>query len=198
MAGASHLDAHIIILAGVAGLLAGAFSMAAGEFLSVRSQKELFEYQIGLEAEELKLYPEEEAAELALIYEARGLTKEEADAISKRIIADPALALETLAREELGLNPNELGSEYQAALFSFGAFSIGAFVPLLPFFLTRGSGVFVFSITLTASALFITGAALSLFTGRGALLSGLRMLLIGSAAAALTYLIGTALGVAVG
>lgn len=197
MAGASAMDSHIIILAGIAGLFAGAFSMGAGEFLSVRSQKELFKYQIGLEAEELKLYPEEEAAELALIYEARGLTKSEAEALSNRIIANPEQALDTLAREELGLNPSELGSEYQAALFSFGAFSIGALIPLLPFFFGRGHTPFYFSIACTAAALFITGASLSLFTGKGALLSGTRMLLIGAAAAALTFFAGSLVGVSV-
>lgn len=197
MAGASSMDNHIVILAGIAGLLAGAFSMAAGEYLSVRSQKELFEYQIGLEAEELKLYPEEEAAELALIFEARGLTREEAQTLSKRLISDPERALDTLAREELGLNPKELGSEYQAAFFSFCAFSLGAVIPLVPFFIAVGKNALIGSIAVTAVALFVTGAVLSLFTGRNAVVSGLRILVIGTAAAAMTYGVGTILGVSI-
>lgn len=195
IAGASSLDARWVILTGVAGLLAGAFSMAAGEYLSVRSQKDLFEYQIGLEAEELKLYPEEEAAELALIFEARGLNREEAVALSNRLIADPTRALDTLAREELGLNPTELGSAAQASLFSFCSFALGAFIPLLPFFFHLGRTAFVLSIGATALSLFVTGAVLSLFTGKGALKSGLRMLIIGASTATFTYVLGSVLGV---
>ena len=194
MAGASSMDSHIVILAGIAGLLAGAFSMAAGEYISVRSQRELFEFQIGLEAEELKLYPEEEAAELALIFEARGLTKAEAKVLSERLIGDPDRALDTLAREELGLNPKELGSEYQAALFSFAAFSVGALIPLIPFFFPIGNLAILVSMIATGFSLFTTGAALSLFTGRSALESGARMFIIGISAAALTYGVGALIG----
>lgn len=197
MVGASSLDPHIVILAGFAGLLAGAFSMAAGEFLSVRSQKELFEYQIGLEAEELKLYPEEEAAELAIIYEARGMQKSDAALLAKNLIANPQTALDTLAREELGLNPNELGSEYQVAISSFVAFAFGAAIPLVPFFFLSGASSFVTSIIATAVALFTIGAVLSLFTGRSAIMSAFRMLGIGAGAATLTYFIGHVLGVSI-
>lgn len=197
MAGASALDPHIIILAGFAGLLAGAFSMGAGEFLSVRSQRELFEYQIGLEAEELKLYPDEEAAELSLIYEARGMDKSDADALAKRLIENPQTALDALAREELGLNPNELGSEYQVALSSIVAFAFGAAIPLVPFFFLSGTSSFVASIIATGAALFIVGAFLSLFTGRSAIMSAVRMLAIGAGAASLTYFIGRVLGVSI-
>jgi len=122
-----------VLATGIAGLLAGALSMAAGEFVSVRSQREMFEYQIGLEADELKQYPEAEAEELALIYAARGLPIDEARAFATRLVADPKQALDVLAREELGLNPDDLGSPIGAALFSFIAFTIGAMVPLLPF-----------------------------------------------------------------
>jgi VIT1/CCC1 family predicted Fe2+/Mn2+ transporter len=185
----------VILLSGVAGLLAGAFSMAAGEYLSVRSQREVYEHQIDLERDELEQYPQEEAAELALIFQAKGVEREEARKLAKDIIADPDRALDTLAREELGLNPEELGSPWGAALFSFVSFSGGAIVPLLPFFFGTGMSVLFTAIGLTSMALFGVGAALSLFTGRHAWLGGLRMLAIGGAAGGATYLIGTALGV---
>jgi vacuolar iron transporter family protein len=189
---------EVILLSGIAGLLAGAFSMAAGEYVSVRSQREMFEYQIGLEADELEQYPEEEAGELALIYEARGVPRKQAQKMATDIIADPDKALDALAREELGLNPDELGSPWGAATFSFLAFSGGALIPLLPFLFARGTGALFVSIVLTAIALFSVGATLSLFIGRRALTGGLRMLAIGGGAGALTYLIGTLLGVTLG
>ncbi len=194
VAGASANNS-IILLSGVAGLLAGAFSMAAGEYVSVRSQREMFEHQIGLERDELAQYPEEEAEELALIYAARGLPREDAQKLAKALIADPAKALDTLAREELGLNPEELGSPWGAAIFSFLSFAAGAFVPLLPFLALAGARALPVSIGITALALFTVGAAISLFTGRSALRDGLRMLAIGAVAGGLTYAIGNALGV---
>ena len=197
VAGASANNS-IILLSGVAGLLAGAFSMAAGEYVSVRSQREMFEHQIGLERDELAQYPEEEAEELALIYTARGLAREDALKLAKAIIADPAQALDTLAREELGLNPEELGSPWGVAIFSFLSFAAGALVPLLPFFALSGGSALAVSIGVTALALFAIGAAISLFTGRSALRDGLRMLFIGAAAGALTYAIGRLLGVGLG
>jgi vacuolar iron transporter family protein len=189
---------EIILLSGVAGLLAGAFSMAAGEYISVRSQREMFEYQIGLEADELKQYPEEEAGELALIYEARGVPRDQARRMADDIIADPDKALDALAREELGLNPDELGSPAGAATFSFLSFAGGALIPLFPFLFSTGTSALIASIALTAVALFSVGATLSLFIGRRALTGGLRMLAIGGGAGALTYLIGTLLGVTLG
>jgi VIT1/CCC1 family predicted Fe2+/Mn2+ transporter len=194
VAGASS-QSDVILLSGVAGLLAGAFSMAAGEYISVRSQRELFESQIGLERDELAEYPKEEAAELALIYAARGIPKQEAQALADRIIADPARALDTLAREELGLNPDELGSPLGAAVFSFGAFAIGASIPLAPFLFLVGSPALFLAVGLAALALFSVGAALSLFTGGRALWGGVRMLLLGGAAGAATFGIGRLLGV---
>lgn len=194
VAGASG-QAGVILLSGVAGLLAGALSMAAGEYLSVRSQREMYEYQIGLERDELDQYPREEAAELALIFQARGLEREEADTLAEKIIANPDQALDTLAREELGLNPEELGSPWGAALFSFVSFAAGALVPLAPFLFSDGTHALPVAIGLTAVALFCVGALLSLFTGRRAWSGGLRMLAIGSAAGAATYIIGRALGV---
>ena len=194
VAGASANNS-IILLSGVAGLMAGAFSMAAGEYVSVRSQREMFEHQIGLERDELEEYPEEEAEELALIYAARGLPREDAMKLAKAIIADPAQALDTLAREELGLNPDDLGSPWGAAIFSFLSFAVGALAPLLPFFAFGGSRALFVSIGITALALFAVGAAISLFTGRSALRDGLRMLAIGATAGGLTYTIGKFLGV---
>jgi len=191
-------DNKLILLSGAAGLIAGAFSMAAGEYVSVRSQREMFEYQIGLEKEELDHYPEEEAEELALIYQARGLPRDDAVRLATQITADPEQALDTLAREELGLNPEDLGSPWGAALFSFAAFAIGAVVPLLPFFFARGASSLVIAIVLTMLALYGVGATLSLFTGRNAWLSGARMLAIGCTAGAVTYLMGKMLGVTLG
>lgn len=197
MAGAG-VDHKTLLFAGIAGLLAGAFSMAAGEYVSVRSQREMLEYQIALEKMELELYPEEEAAELALIYAARGLAKDEAEKLAAKIISDPTHALDVLTREELGLNPNELGSPISAGLFSFCFFSLGAFIPLIPFLFPSASWNLPLCMILTAVALFSVGSTLSLFTGRSAIWGGLRMLLIGSAAGIITYLIGHLLGVTVG
>jgi VIT1/CCC1 family predicted Fe2+/Mn2+ transporter len=187
-----------VLISGVAGLLAGAFSMAAGEFVSVSSQLEMLEHQIAAERDELAQYPKEEAAELSLIYQARGLPQQDADRIAERIVATPAYALDALVREELGLDPASLGSPFGAALASFASFSAGALVPLVPFLVARGPLAPLASAALTAAALFSLGAAISLFSGRGAARGGLRMLLIGAAAAAATFLIGRVLGVAIG
>lgn len=187
-------DHAAVVLAGTAGLLAGAFSMAAGEYISVRSQRELFEYQIGQEKEELELYPEEEAEELALIYAARGVPVEKAREIAHVLVKDPKTALDALAREELGLNPDDLGSPLGAAVSSFAAFSVGAILPLLPF-LMRMSAALAVSIGGSAIALFAVGAALSLFSGREAVSGGLRMLGLGAVAGAATWGIGLLLGV---
>jgi VIT1/CCC1 family predicted Fe2+/Mn2+ transporter len=197
VAGASG-DVQVVLVSGVAGLLAGAFSMAAGEYVSVRAQREFYEYQIGLEREELNQYPGEEATELALIYEAKGLSTEEARHLSDALIAEPDRALDTLAREELGLNPEELGSPWAAALSSFAAFALGASVPLLPYLLLSGQVARYGAISATAISLFGVGATLSLFTGRPSWLGGLRMLAIGAAAGAATWAIGRALGVVLG
>lgn len=194
VAGASA-DNAIVLLSGTAGLVAGAFSMAAGEYVSVRSQREMYEYQIGLEREELEHYPDAEAEELALIYQARGLAPADAQAMARSVTADPVRALDTLAREELGLNPDDLGSPLGAAVSSFASFAVGAIVPLLPFLLLKGNEALALSVGAAAIALFGVGACLSLFTGRSALASGLRMLAIGACAGGVTYGIGTLLGV---
>ena len=197
VAGASA-DAHAVLLTGVAGMCAGAFAMATGEYVSVRSQRELFEYQIGLEREELAEYPEAEAQELALIYAAKGLPAEEASRLATRMIADPAHALDTLAREELGLNPDELGSPWGAAISSFLSFAAGALLPLAPFIVAPGPRALPAAIGVTAVALFAVGAMLSLFTGRGALRSGARMLALGGLAGVVTFAVGRLAGVTLG
>ncbi|HEY3859396.1 MAG TPA: VIT1/CCC1 transporter family protein [Gammaproteobacteria bacterium] len=194
MAGAS-LEQPVILLAGVAGMLAGAASMAAGEYVSMRSQREMFEYQISLEQQELNTYPEEEAEELALIYEARGIPATDAKRLADLVISDPARALDTLAREELGLNPHELGSPWGAATASFMAFALGAAIPMLPFLWRGAPHSLSISIGLTLTGLFITGSIVSLFTGRSPWWSGLRMLFIGAAAGSATFLVGHLFGV---
>ncbi|MGH8369555.1 MAG: VIT1/CCC1 transporter family protein [Gammaproteobacteria bacterium] len=188
------LDSKVIMLTGIAGLLAGAASMAAGEYVSMRSQREMFEYQIGLEAQELKTYPEEEAEELALIYEARGILAADAKKLADTIISDPERALDTLTREELGLNPQELGSAWQAATASFIAFAFGAAIPLLPFLWRHAVHSLEWTIGLTLIALFGTGATASLFTGKSMWWSGLRMVCIGVFAAGATWLVGRLFG----
>jgi VIT1/CCC1 family predicted Fe2+/Mn2+ transporter len=183
--------ANVILLTGVAGLLAGAFSMGAGEFISMLSQKEMFEHQIGQEKDELERYPKEEAEELALIYAARGIPLKEARHVANHLITNPEKALDTLSREELGLNPDELGSPMSAAISSFLTFSVGASLPLIPYvFGLSAHGILIASL-ISGTALFCVGAALSLFSGRSAFLGGARMLAIGAAAAAATYYIGS-------
>ncbi len=195
VAGAAQ-DSGIILLTGVAGLLAGAASMAAGEYVSVRSQRELYEYQIGLERDELDEYPEEEAEELALIYNARGLDLARAREFAADLLKDRDKALDALAREELGLDPGALGSPLGAALSSFVSFGAGALIPLMPFLLGIEGRPLSWMIGLSLAALFGVGALLSLFTGKGALRGGLRMALIGGGAGAATYGIGYWLGAA--
>ena len=190
-------EPKMILLSGVAGLLAGAFSMAAGEYISMLSQREMFEYQIAQERDELKTYPAEEAEELALIYSARGIPIEDARKIATRLVEEPEKALDTLAREELGLNPDDLGSPWGAAIYSFIAFGVGAVLPLLPFLVGASENGVVIAALLSGAALFAVGAALSLFSGRNALLGGARMLLIGATAALATYSVGSLFNVSV-
>jgi VIT1/CCC1 family predicted Fe2+/Mn2+ transporter len=196
VAGAA-VNNELLITAGIAGLLAGALSMAAGEYISVRSQREMYEYQIGLEKDELDEYPNEEAEELALIYEARGIPLARARELSHELMRNPKHALDALAREELGLNPDDLGSPWGAALFSFISFAGGALIPVFPFLAGAiGTRALVISAALAGSALLLVGGALSLFSGRSATYGALRMLLIGGSAGAITYLIGTLFGTA--
>jgi vacuolar iron transporter family protein len=190
-------DPKVILLAGVAGLLAGGFSMAAGEYISVRTQRELLEHQIELERREMKDHPDEEIGELAAIYESKGVPPDQARTIAERILADPEKGLATLVKEELGLDPKGLASPYQAAGASFLSFAIGAVVPLIPYILTRGKGALLGTIIATAVSLFAVGASMSLFTGRNLFRSAVRQTLIGALAAAATFLVGKLLGVAV-
>ncbi|HEY6957540.1 MAG TPA: VIT1/CCC1 transporter family protein [Candidatus Limnocylindria bacterium] len=191
-------DTHGLVVAGLAGLLAGALSMALGEWLSVQSARELFARQIEIEREELTLAPDEEEDELRLIYQAKGLSEENARAVAAKVVKS-ASALETLAREELGIDPEELGgSAYVAAGTSFAMFAIGAIVPLIPLFVTTGMAAIVASALLSAVALFGVGALITVITGQHALRAGLRQLVIGIAAAAITYGVGRLVGVALG
>ena len=186
-----------ILLAGCAGLLAGSFSMAAGEYVSVRAQRELFEQQIAMEQQELEMSPKEEEEELALIYQAKGIPEADARMMARRIVENPRTAIDTLAREELGLDPSQLGSPWVAAGSSFVAFILGAIVPVIPYIVTRGGTAFLTSASLSCLALFAVGALISIFTARGPLFSGARMLAIGLFASAITYCVGWLLGVSV-
>jgi len=188
----------VILLAGISGLLAGAFSMGAGEYVAMRVQREVLERMLHLEAHELGSDPEGERAELAEIYERKGVPAELADALASELSKDPATALDTHAREELGIDPDEgLGSPWGAASSSFLTFSIGALVPLVPFLFLEGTPAVIASAFITALALLGVGALTARLTGRSPLLAGLRMLAIGGTAAIVTYLIGLALGVSV-
>jgi VIT1/CCC1 family predicted Fe2+/Mn2+ transporter len=186
-----------VLLAGVAGLLAGSFSMAAGEYVSMSAQREVFEQQIAMEKQELEMSPKEEEEELALIYQAKGIPDDQARALARRIIANPKTAIDTLAREELGLDPSQLGSPWRAAGSSFLAFVIGAFIPVLPYLFTSGRLAWAASGLLSCVALFAVGALISIFTARGPVAGGLRMLGIGLLASAITYGAGWLLGVSV-
>jgi VIT1/CCC1 family predicted Fe2+/Mn2+ transporter/rubrerythrin len=190
-------QSHFILLAGIAGLLAGAFSMAAGEYISMQSQRELFERQIALERSEMEAMPEEEEAEMASIYRAKGFRDDEARAIAHRLFENPEHALDQLIREELGLDPDELGSPLAAAFGSFVAFAGGAFVPVLPYLIGNGVTAFVVAIAISLIALFAVGAGVSLLTGRGFLFSGARQVAIGAAAAIVTFVVGSLIGVSV-
>lgn len=190
-------SASVILLTGVAGLLAGAFSMGAGEFISMLSQREMFEHQIAQEKDELERYPKAEAEELALIYAARGVPIDEARDMANHLVKNPEKALDVLTREELGLNPDELGSPVGAAISSFLTFSVGASMPLIPFVLGYDRDGILIAGAIAGAALFCVGTALSLFSGRNALFGGARMLVIGSAAAAATYFIGSLFGASV-
>jgi VIT1/CCC1 family predicted Fe2+/Mn2+ transporter len=198
VAGAT-LDSKTVLITGLAGMLAGAISMALGEWLSVQSSRELYQKQIDIETQEIEEAPEEETEELALIYEARGLKPEEARSLAKQILSDPDSAVDTLVREELGVDPNELGgSAWEAALTSFVLFSIGAILPVFAFFFLTGFTAIMVSILSGVVGLFLLGAVITLFTGRSVLSSGLRMVVFGLLAAGVTFGIGRLIGVSVG
>jgi VIT1/CCC1 family predicted Fe2+/Mn2+ transporter len=186
-----------IMLAGIAGLLAGSFSMAAGEYVSMASQREMYEREISLEAEEIREKPQEERAELVLLYRAKGLSRADAEHLADRIMADPNVALDTLTREELGLDPTSLGSPWLAAASSFLTFAVGAFVVVLPYLAGSGTAALVAAIGLAAAALLAVGAGIGALNGRPALRSGARQLLVGGIAAAVTFGVGHLIGGAV-
>ena len=188
-----------VLLTGLAGLVAGATSMAMGEWLSVTSARELYQDQVATESDELMQNPEEEEMELALIYEAKGVEREEAKKLAHRLLADRKSALDTLVREELGLDPEDLGgSPYVAAGTSFGLFSLGAIFPVLPYFFLTGIAAVVASVALAGLALAISGVITALFTARGPLFSAVRQLVIGYGAALVTFAIGRLVGVSLG
>jgi VIT1/CCC1 family predicted Fe2+/Mn2+ transporter len=196
--GAAGQDSHAIVIAGVAGLLAGGFSMAVGEYVSVRSQRELLEYQIDLQRHQLHHTPEQERGILREIYEAKGLSWAEADLIVRRIMRDPERAIDTFVREEIGLSAETMGSPVAAGLGSLCAFALGAFVPLLPFLiLGSGQAAFAFSIAASGTALFAVGLGVSRLTHRRAIWTGIRQAGLGGLAAAVTFGIGSLLGTAV-
>lgn len=199
IAGATTGGQQGVLLAGMAGLLAGALSMALGEWISVKSSQELYENQMQLELEELETNPEGERKELKLIYMAKGIPEEEATRIVDELMADTKLAHSILVKEELGINAEELkGSAMEAALSSFFLFAIGAIIPVIPFFFWSGLTAILLSTCFSAFGLFLIGAAITLFTGRNVLFSGFRQVIFGLAAAAITFGIGKLIGVSVG
>jgi VIT1/CCC1 family predicted Fe2+/Mn2+ transporter len=198
VAGAAAAE-NTIVLTGLAGLVAGACSMAMGEWLSVTSSRELYQSQIATEAEELREVPDEEKEELVLIYQAKGIEEKQARALAEKLLSNKDTALDTLAREELGIDPDELGgSAWQAAGWSFFLFSAGAIIPLAPFLLVSGRTALFASLAASGVALALIGAGTSLFTGRGVVFSAVRQLAIGLAAAAVTYGAGAVVGVSLG
>jgi vacuolar iron transporter family protein len=194
MAGA-HASVGTVRLAGIAGLVAGAFSMAAGEYVSMRAQSELMLRELDVERQAIRHDPEDERKELAAIYESRGLDSSMAAELSAKMMSDPDIALETHAREELGIDPGQTGNPLQAAVSSFVAFAIGAFIPLLPWLIIAGTSATVWSVILGGIGAFTVGAGLAHFTGRSWLWSASRQLFISGLAAAITYSIGHLVGV---
>jgi VIT1/CCC1 family predicted Fe2+/Mn2+ transporter/bacterioferritin (cytochrome b1) len=198
VAGASSGHAAIVI-AGVAGLLAGSISMALGEWLSVQSSRELYQRQIEIEAEEMESSPEEEMMELALLYQAKGMSEAEALKLAQDVFLNKETALDTLVKEELGIDKEILGgSAWKAAIASFLLFSFGAIIPLFPFFFTSGIHATVFSVIAGTLGLFFMGSFITIFTGKHWLYAGVRQVIFGLVAAAITYFIGKAIGGSIG
>ncbi len=192
---AANTGAGLVRLAGLAGLIGGAVSMAAGEYISMTAQAELLERELEMERLELHRRPEAERRELAQIYRSRGVDEATADQLATALSRDPDLALETHAREELGIDPNALGKPVSAALSSFVTFSVGAFIPLLPYLFGTGTAALVAAIVLGVIAALAVGAFLARFTGRPVGRSAARQLLFSAVPAAATYALGSAVGV---
>jgi VIT1/CCC1 family predicted Fe2+/Mn2+ transporter len=186
-----------ILLAGVAGLLAGSFSMAAGEYVSMAGQREMYEREIGLEAHEIEEDPQSEHEELVLIYRAKGLNEAEATRVADTVMADQSVALDTMAREELGLDPEELGSPWTATVSSLITFGVGALVVLLPYFVTTGTGALVAAAAMFLAGLCALGAGIGLLNGRSAWRSAARQIAVGGLAATVTFAVGHLIGTAV-
>jgi vacuolar iron transporter family protein len=197
VAGAASEDPHAIVIAGVAGLLAGSLSMAMGEYVSVRSQRELLDYQIELQQRQFAETPEQERAILQAIYEAKGLSAAEASLVVTRIFANPTQALDTFVREEIGLSEKTMGSPITAGLGSLIAFAMGALIPLIPVLLFTSAAAFPISVAASLLALFAVGVGVSRLTHRHPVRTGLRQAALGALAAGVTYAIGLGLGTAV-
>ncbi len=198
---AGGTEASTVLFAGIAGLLAGAFSMGAGEYVSVASQRDVFTREIALEKSELETKPLEEQRELELIYRAKGLDAETARRTAESIMKDPEVALDTLAREELGLDPDELGSPIKVAISSFVAFSLGAIVPVIPYLFSSAisdATALILSVTLAALALLAVGGTVGKLSGLGMFRSAMRQLLVGGGAAAVTFILGNIVGTSLG
>lgn len=185
----------VVRLAGLAGLIAGAISMAAGEYNSMRVQAELLQRELDIERRELQRNPHVETVELALIYQSKGMTADRARELAETMMQDEERALEAHAREELGIDPGELGSPAHAAVSSFGAFSVGALAPLVPWFVTEGAAALVASLVVAVVAAVVVGLATSRFTGRSPFRTAGRQVLFTLVPAAITYAIGSAVGV---
>ena len=196
VAGASS-DNQAIVIAGIAGLLAGAFSMAVGEYISVRSQHELFDAQRQLQVKQLQVDEAGECAILEGIYQERGFTAEEARSIVGTLFATPERALDSMMRDEVGLDPKSIGGPWAAAISSFLAFVSGAIIPLLPFLMLTGTPALVGGVAISLGALFLLGLGVSRLTGRPPLRCGLRQMGLGGIAALITFLIGQAIGTAI-
>lgn len=192
----AELASKTILLTGFAGLLAGAISMALGEYISVQSSRELYQKQIATEKEEIETAPEEEVEELVLIYQARGLDEQSARSLARRIMENPDTALDAMARDELGIDPTELGgSAWEASITSFLLFAVGAIIPVVPYIFLSETRAIIWSAGLSAVALFGVGTAITLFTGRSIWYSGIRQVLFGLGAAAATFIVGRLVGV---
>lgn len=185
----------IIVLAGIAGLLAGAFSMGVGEYISVQSQRELLDYQLAFQRRQLRETPEQERQILIDIYRERGFTDDEAGRFADRVFAEDEHATRLMIFEEVGLDARSIGSPMQAGVGSFLAFTMGAAIPLIPYLVTSGAAAFFSSLVLSLVALFLLGIGISTFTHRSWVFSGTRQVLLGAIAAAVTYAVGTLIGV---
>lgn len=190
----AHPGPNVIVLAGIAGLLAGAFSMGVGEFVSVQSQRELLTYQLMFQRRQLRETPDQEREILAGIYRSRGFSQTEAAAFVDRVFEDPESATRLLIFEEVGLDERSIGSPWGAGIGSFAAFTVGALIPLIPYLALAEAPAFVVSLTGSLGALFLLGIGITRFTRRSVIRTGLRQVLLGGAAAAVTYLVGTLIG----